>query len=157
MKEFAVCGYVKEIEWLLRSVNMIVRKRGRDILSAFGITPPQYNALYILNRDGSLTMGELCQKMYLAFSTMTDLINRMERNGYIERIRDEKDRRVVRLRVTERGQRVIHEVLSARLRYLSLVLDRVSAEDKARLITSLKQLHELMTQEVGLEQRAEAG
>lgn len=140
--------YVEEIEALLRHVGAIVRKRGRDILSHFDITPPQFDALLFLREHGELTMGELCQKMYLACSTATDLIDRMERNDLIERERDSEDRRVIRLKTKPKGLQIIEEVLKARKGYLSTVLAQVEDEDKDQLIRALGQIHRLMTKEV---------
>ncbi len=140
--------HVAEIEDLLRNVSTILKKRGRDILSNFEITNPQLDALLVLRDYGELTMGELCAKMYLACSTATDLIDRMERNGLIERVRDTNDRRVIRLRMLAKGSAVIDEVVSARRTYLATILSELDVADKERLIQSLEQLNYLMTREV---------
>lgn len=140
--------HVAEIEELLRNVGTILKKRGRDILSSFDITPPQLEALLVLREFGDLTMGELCGKMYLACSTATDLIDRMERNELIERVRDTNDRRVIRLKVLDKGTRVIDEVLEVRREYLSNILSELNVSEKERLIHSLEQLNYLMTREV---------
>lgn len=140
--------HVAEIEELLRTVGTILKKRGRDILSNFEITPPQFDALLVLREYGELTMGELCNKMFLACSTATDLIDRMERNGLIERVRDTADRRVIRLKVLPKGSSVIDEVLEARRGYLATVLSEIDVADKERLIQSLEQINFLMTREV---------
>lgn len=140
--------HVEEIESLLRHVSIIIRKRGRDILSNFDITPPQFDALLLLRENGELTMGELCQKMYLACSTATDLIDRMERNDLIVRERDNEDRRVIRLKTKPKGLQIIEEVLRARKAYLSTILAQVADEDKEQLIRALGQVHRLMTREV---------
>jgi MarR family transcriptional regulator, organic hydroperoxide resistance regulator len=140
--------HVSEIEDLLRNVSTILKKRGRDILSNFDITPPQLEALLVLREFGELTMGELCQKMYLACSTATDLIDRMERNELIERVRDTADRRVIRLKVLQKGSTVIDEVLDARRAYLAAILVELDVADKERLIQALEQLNYLMTREV---------
>lgn len=140
--------HVAEIEDLLRNVGTILKKRGRDILSNFEITNPQLDALLVLREFGELTMGELCAKMYLACSTATDLIDRMERNGLIERVRDTNDRRVIRLRMLAKGNAVIDEVLAARRSYLATILAELDVADKERLIQSLDQLNYLMTREV---------
>lgn len=140
--------HVAEIEELLRNVGTILKKRGRDILSNFDITPPQLDALLVLREFGELTMGELCGKMFLACSTATDLIDRMERNDLIERVRDTNDRRVIRLKVLPKGAKVIDQVLEARRDYLATILAEIDATNKDRLIHSLEQLNYLMTREV---------
>ena len=57
----------------------MVKQKGRVIFSQFPITPPQFVALQWLNEKGDMTIGELSTSMYLAFSTTTDLIDRMEK------------------------------------------------------------------------------
>lgn len=143
-KTVGVDRQVVEIEELLRTVGTILKKRGRDILSNFNITPPQLDALLVLNENGELTMGELCQRMFLACSTATDLIDRMERNQLIERMRDTSDRRVIRLRLLNKGRQIIGEVLEARRSYLSGILQEVDAGQKEQIIRSLKLLSDLM-------------
>lgn len=140
--------HVVEIEDLLRSVSTILKKRGRDILGNFDITNPQFDALLVLREFGELTMGELCSKMFLACSTATDLIDRMERNGLIERVRDTADRRVIRLKVLPKGNQVIDEVLEARRNYLATILSELDVADKERLIQAIDQLNYLMTREI---------
>ncbi|MDQ0417231.1 DNA-binding MarR family transcriptional regulator [Croceifilum oryzae] len=129
MKEHSITPEtVNEIERLLREISVIVKRHGREILHNFPITPPQLNALLWLNEEGDLTIGDLSNKMYLACSTMTDLIDRMEKNKLVARIRDEKDRRVVRIRLLEYGKEVINEVLAARRAYLAQVLENETNE-----------------------------
>jgi DNA-binding MarR family transcriptional regulator len=138
-------AYVDELERLLRTVSSIIKRRGRDILSNFDITPPQFNALLILRNHGNLTIGELGEKMYLACSTATDLIDRMERNGLVERRRDQNDRRVIRLHVKEKGMEMVQAVMAARKCYLSGILDQISEEEILVMINGMRHLQELMT------------
>ncbi len=138
---------VRQIEELLRHVAFIIKKRGRDILIDFGITNPQFNALLVLDNHPDITMGELCDRLYLACSTATDLIDRMEKNGLLERRRDPEDRRVIRLRVLPKAKEVIDQVIQARRRYVKSILAKLDKKDIETLARSLQQLHSLMTEE----------
>lgn len=135
---------VVRIERLLRHVAFIVKKRGRDILSDFEITTPQFLALEVLKDKPGITMGELCERLYLACSTATDLIDRMEKNGYLERNRDTEDRRVIRLSITEKGQNIIDQVINARRRYVDSILKQLTQEEMDQLAQSLEKLGALM-------------
>lgn len=139
--------YVTDIERLLRHVASIIRRRGRDILSVFGITTPQFNALLALKDNPNITMGDLCEKLFLACSTATDLVDRMEKHGFLVRHRDPQDRRVIRLSITEKGLKVISEVMKARLQYVSSILDNLKGEEKDQLVATLGRLHSLMVSE----------
>ncbi len=147
MAEKQYPGYVEEIESLIRKVSFVIKCRGRDILNDFDITPPQFNALLILSEHGDMTIGELGSKMYLASSTATDLIDRMERNLLVERVRDSNDRRVVRLHMTKKGKQMISEVLESRKRYLNEILTHVDQEDQDKLVGSLSKIYDLMKDE----------
>lgn len=135
---------VSDIERLLREISVIVKYKGREILAHFPITPPQFTALLWLEEEGDLTIGELSQKMYLACSTMTDLIDRMEKNGVVERVRDDRDRRVVRIHLLEKGAEIITEVMEARCQYLDHVLSRLSDEEATEIKKYLSILFEEM-------------
>lgn len=139
--------YVAKVEELLRRVSLVVTHRGREHLGDFNITPPQFSALLALIDAGEITMGELCQKLFLACSTVTDLIDRMEKNAYVERFRDAKDRRVVRLRVLPGGMVVYDEVLKTRREYLESILTNLNEPEKEQLRTSLQQIYSLMKPE----------
>jgi len=120
---------IAEIETTLRELATIVRRRGRELMDVFDITPPQFNALLTLSEDGETTMGGLCERLHFACSTATDLVDRLERHGLVRRERDRGDRRVIRLRLLEQGERTFKSVLAAHRAYLERVLRGVSNEE----------------------------
>ncbi len=119
---------VEQIELSLRRVADMVKQKGRVILAHFPITPPQFVALQWLNEYGDMTIGELSTKMYLACSTTTDLVDRMEKNELVERVKDKQDRRVVRIHLLDKGKTIIQEVISKRQAYLENILSNFSNE-----------------------------
>ncbi|WP_313800771.1 MarR family transcriptional regulator [Cytobacillus sp.] len=135
---------VAAIEKELRYIAGIIKQKGREILSNYKITPPQFVALQWLFEDGDMTIGELSNKMYLAFSTTTDLVDRMEKNALVKRVKDPNDRRVVRIHLLEEGERIIDEVIRKRQLYLKEVLINFSNEEVQLLKTNLMKLHQDM-------------
>lgn len=132
---------IADIEKALRKISGIVKQKGREILNDFSITPPQFVALQWLSEDNEMTVGELSSKMYLAYSTTTDLIDRMENNGLVMRVKDTNDRRVVRIRKLQKGYDIIEKVIRRRQEYLSGILAGFSGEEKEILEKSLQLLH----------------
>ncbi|WP_017186317.1 MarR family winged helix-turn-helix transcriptional regulator [Alkalibacillus haloalkaliphilus] len=135
---------IAELEKDVRYISHMVKQRGREILNHYPITPPQFIALQWLLDSGDLTIGELSKKMYLAFSTTTDLVDRMEKNELIERVRDPKDRRVVRIHLLDKGKEIIDEVIEKRQEYLQEVLKTYSPEQVEKLRSSMTQLYNEM-------------
>jgi MarR family transcriptional regulator, organic hydroperoxide resistance regulator len=138
---------VAELEKLLRYIAVILKQRGREILTQYPITPPQFAALQWLLEEGDLTIGELSNKMYLACSTTTDLVDRMERNGLVARVKDRHDRRVVRIHLLKEGERIIEEVIKKRQHDLAQVLQSFSDEEIVFLEKCLRKLHQEMKKE----------
>ncbi|KRF61464.1 MULTISPECIES: MarR family winged helix-turn-helix transcriptional regulator [Peribacillus] len=144
MGEENQAAHVVEIERELRYVSSWLKQRGREILSDYKITIPQFLALQWLFEAGDMTIGELSTKMFLAFSTTTELIDRMEKHQLVQRVKDEKDRRVVRIHLLEEGERIIEEVINKRQQYLSGVLVNFSESDIVSLSGTLAKLHQEM-------------
>lgn len=137
---------IVKIEKRLRYISGMIKQNGRKILHNYPITSPQFVALQWLLEEGDLTIGELSNKISLAFSTTTDLVDRMEKNELVERVRDNKDRRVVRIHLLEKGKVIIHEVIEKRQEYLLEVLEGFSSEDAGTLNEMLELLYSRMKQ-----------
>ena len=135
---------VANIEKDLRYISGIIKQKGREILSNYKITPPQFVALQWLFEEGDMTIGELSNKMFLAFSTTTDLVDRMEKNNLVLRSKDPHDRRVVRIHLLDEGGRIIEEVIKKRQVYLEEVLTNFSTDEIQLLHSSLMKLHQEM-------------
>ena len=120
------------LEKELRYISHLIKQKGREILSNYTITPPQFIALQWLHESGDMTIGDLSTKMYLAFSTTTDLVDRMEKNELVQRVRDENDRRVVRIHLLSEGERIIQEVILKRQDYLRDITEEFTEEEIKR-------------------------
>ncbi|HWJ76970.1 MAG TPA: MarR family transcriptional regulator [Niallia sp.] len=135
---------IAKIEKDMRYISGIIKQKGREILSNYTITPPQFVALQWLFEDGDMTIGELSNKMYLAFSTTTDLVDRMEKNVLVQRVKDPNDRRVVRIHLLDEGKRLIDEVIKKRQAYLQEVLSDYTTEELEELKKNFMRLHQEM-------------
>lgn len=135
---------IARMEKELRYISGIIKQQGRKILSNYTITPPQFIALQWLFEHGDMTIGDLSNKMYLAFSTTTDLVDRMENNKLVKRVRDEQDRRVVRIHLLGEGERIIEEVIDKRRNYLNSVLEDFSDAEINEFSLLLTKLHKEM-------------
>jgi DNA-binding MarR family transcriptional regulator len=107
-KPHAVSGSVSKLaEFLcfaIYSANLTINRAYKPLLDKLGLTYPQYLVLAALYDQDEQTVGSLGEKLFLDSSTLTPLLKRMERVGYLTRQRDPKDERQVRIRLTPRGR-----------------------------------------------------
>jgi DNA-binding MarR family transcriptional regulator len=84
------------------------RPRMLDIQAEYGLKPPQFFALYAL--DEPQPMSRIADHLRCDRSAVTWITDRLEERGYVERLADERDRRVKLLALTDEGWRVREEI-----------------------------------------------
>lgn len=82
-----------------------------DRLSKLGITRVQWIALYFMGKYENISQSELAEKMDIKASSVARLIDRMERDEYVIRQRDENDRRIIHLVLTEKGKELREKIM----------------------------------------------
>jgi MarR family transcriptional regulator, organic hydroperoxide resistance regulator len=98
---------ISEIMQSLRRIFKAIHDYSSAVSDKFGITGPQLWALNTISKNEGLPLGKLSKKMYLRPSTITGLVDRLEKRGYAVRDRDQKDRRVVKILLTSKGKTLI--------------------------------------------------
>lgn len=88
------------------STNLAFGKAYKPILEELGLTYTQYITVIALAEQDDPTVGSLGAKLFLESNTLTPILKKLEAMGYVERRRDPQDERVVRLRLTDSGQRL---------------------------------------------------
>lgn len=72
-------------------------------LKTLGLTYTQYIVFIVLWEHGTMRVGDLCEKLYLDSGTLTPLLKKMEKNGYVSRCRSQEDERVTEVSLTQKG------------------------------------------------------
>ena len=87
-------------------IRRLGRARYRDDLAGFDMTMPQIRTLYFLSR-GPQRMKDISDHRMRGMPSATSMIDRLVTKGYVERIPDPSDRRVVLCQITDAGQDVL--------------------------------------------------
>jgi MarR family 2-MHQ and catechol resistance regulon transcriptional repressor len=95
----ALRTYVK----LMRATRSVVA-RVEPMLAAEGLTLTQFGVLEALFHRGPLTHRDLGRKVLTSAGNMTDVVDKLESRGFVHRVRDAADRRLVRVELTEAGR-----------------------------------------------------
>jgi DNA-binding MarR family transcriptional regulator len=130
-------------------VELMRHRSLRDPISAtcaeLELSAPQVHTLLALGHEGPLPMGDLARRVAVTEKTITGLVDRLERDLLVQRLRDGADRRVVRVKLTARGARLARrldaEVLEKLTRLMGL-LDAADRRDLFRIISKLTSITE---------------
>jgi DNA-binding MarR family transcriptional regulator len=79
------------------------RRLTKEQAARHGLTGPQLSVVKMLEDIGDLSLSELSERINAQNSTVTGIVDRMEREGLVERKRSSDDRRVVHIRLTKKG------------------------------------------------------
>lgn len=109
------------------------------LLEPLGLTYTQYIAMMVMWEHKSITVKEMGQLLYLDSGTLTPMLKKMEKAGWLKRRRSSEDERLVILSITEAGERLQEQAAEVPLKMQSCV--KLSSEDAMQLY---RLLHELM-------------
>jgi MarR family transcriptional regulator, organic hydroperoxide resistance regulator len=100
-----------------------------------GVTMHQLGALHTIRRRGSVTMRELAEALGASsLSTATQMADRLERLGLVQRDHDPRDRRVVRLSLTPPAHTLLERAFTLRRRALERALSSLDDAELATLV-----------------------
>ena len=119
-------------------------------LSEGGITGEQFNILRILRgakECGGHPCGEIADRMVDRSPDITRRIDSLEKQGYVERERSAEDKRVVIVRITNKGQDLLDSVAPKLLAFQNKVAASLSAQELEQLSNLCEQLIEIQHDE----------
>ncbi|MEX2247353.1 MAG: MarR family transcriptional regulator [Dehalococcoidia bacterium] len=118
---------------LVHSAALHLMRRIRREDEAFGLSAPRMSALSCVVFGGPRTLGELAAVEQVSPPTMTRLVAALERDGFVARKPDTADGRVVWIRPTPKGRRVMEAGRSRRTAFLARKIARLTATERSEL------------------------
>jgi DNA-binding MarR family transcriptional regulator len=110
--------------YLLARASHLVSGEFHDQLRRRGVSPPVWRVLASLVGKPGETVTGLAETCLLQQPTMTKLLDRMVRDNLVRRTQDQRDRRVVRVALTPRGETMVQELVAAARKHETEVLGR---------------------------------
>lgn len=126
---------------LVRIYNQVLRET-RSFFRRYGLTPTQFDVITCLGSQEGITQQELSEHLSVTKGNITSLIDRMERDGLVERRADPSDRRCYRLFLTRKGRRLLQRIIPAHEKQIARLFSSLSAEERALLQNLLRRLEQ---------------
>jgi len=125
---------------LARTTDTIGFLTGRDI-AKYGLTPTQFGIFESLGHLGPMRICEVGAKKLMTGGNMTVVIDNLEKQGLVERIRSSEDRRSTILQLTGKGKQLFDEVFVLHARFVeNLIWSVLNEEEILQLSGLLKKL-----------------
>jgi DNA-binding MarR family transcriptional regulator len=107
-----------------------------------GLSVPQIGALFHINQLGACGVTDIGDDLGVTSAAASQMLERLVQAGLVERREDPDDRRAKRIVLTERGQRMLQEILEARQRQYAVLADRLSPHERDLAAEALRTLVE---------------
>ena len=115
---------------LLSCETLIERQIRSRFREQFRVTLPQFDVLSELERAAEqLTMSQLSRELMVSNGNITGVVDRLEKNGMVSRVRPEHDRRVQYIELTDTGKDAFRRMATKHEQWLAEWLSDVSVED----------------------------
>ncbi|WP_409296823.1 MarR family winged helix-turn-helix transcriptional regulator [Peribacillus sp. SCS-26] len=130
-------NYTRKIS---ENTNIIIS----SLCERYGLTSLQVRILVEIQQQGSHTIGSLASKVNIAGTNISTMCKKLEKQGFVERVRDSGDERVVKVVLSENGKEAVQEINEELLGKISASIKDESDESLQDMIDGLKKLNGLL-------------
>lgn len=131
---------------VLLSVVRAVDRLQRDEICCGDLTLQQFDTLKRISTAERSTLGSVAQELEIDLSTASRNLTRLEKQGYVSKIRDASDARTVILRLTAKGTRALSTLSCDERDAFAAVYDRISADRRGKVVAGLTALAEALAE-----------
>lgn len=135
---------------IIASLNRIVRiinRRLQDLLKDFDLTEPQLRTLQELARLSPVPVGALATAVGVSQSTMTGILDRLEKRVLVTRTKDENDRRTVTIEITSEGTELLKRAPQPLEERFRQRLANLKESEQRSIAKALRKIEELIEHE----------
>jgi len=120
----------------MQNVESVLRK---DV-QTYNLNPTEFGTLEHLYHKGKQPIQNVCDRMLMANSSMTYVVDKLEHRGFVMRQQDEKDRRNTIIDLTESGKIFFEGIFPSHVQTLNHIYQALEPEEVTQLIHSLKKI-----------------
>jgi len=136
-----------QIVRILKQIMDEIRDKVQEEFEGINLTGPQGMLVGILSQHGKMKISELSEKMGFSNSTISGIVDRLEKQGLVTRTRSEEDRRVVYVQITADLQENVKERFDQFEKKIADIMNETTQEEIDRIFEGLNLLKELMERE----------
>jgi len=119
--------------------------KGSERIYEMPFSSSQLKALSAFHEDRKYSMSELSKNALVTMPSMTEMVDRLEAEDILERIRDTEDRRVVKVCLTEKGKKIHKELIEKRHKELHNMFGKLAVDERVELGAALERVAQLLT------------
>ncbi|MBN2658045.1 MAG: MarR family transcriptional regulator [Spirochaetales bacterium] len=137
--------YHEELLSSIRDLRREMKKISYELYKDGELTLPQLGVVAVLTENGPSKVSDISGQVGLANSTVSGIIDRLEKKDIVKRNRLEEDRRTVVISLTEGSEKYYEEYKSRRDSYMLEKMEKLDEEEAGDLTESVRRLISLLS------------
>ena len=129
---------------IAEEVSVLMPVIARKILLKFfqttSLSQTQIFTIMTLSKKSPCQLNELSQRLQIAAPTVTGIVDRLEKSGYVKRTRDKVDRRVVNVDLTAKGKRIARKLKKTVKEKWEGILSKLLKKDQENYVSILRKI-----------------
>ncbi|GGA85805.1 MarR family transcriptional regulator [Brucella endophytica] len=131
---------------MMRAEKAVARELTR-VLAPFELKPAQFDAMINLYRHPGQSQHDLARRLLVGRSNVTMLLPQMEKQGLMRREGDPRDKRVMRLYLTDEGEKRLMQALDVYTQLIDRVMSQSSPEECDMMGDMMRRISEMLKEE----------
>lgn len=148
MSQIAINEFADRLSEVMPLLAREFSRRQPDELHRGKVTLPQLLVLDLLSKQGDSKMSDIAHSMHVTTAAMTGVADRLVRDGYALRVYDPQDRRIVRIKLTAEGARLISRINAHRRKMVIDIFGKISEKDRRDYLRVLMQIKQVLGQQL---------
>ncbi|MCI2105287.1 MAG: MarR family transcriptional regulator [Intestinimonas sp.] len=136
-------GLISDVSFVVHDLTRTAFAKIDEYLREFGLVRTHASILRLLKISSEMSMTDLSDKLQVTKQNITQLIDKLEKLGYVERSRASNDRRIILIRLSSAGEEFVDNYVKKFYNYFSKLFSKLEPEDLNQFqsdISSLKQI-----------------
>jgi len=117
-----------------------VRKSIEKEIRTYGLNPTEFAVLELLYNKGEQSAQKIGEKVLIASSSITYVVDKLEKKDLILRTHYPEDRRIINVSITDEGRKMMDEIFPVHTKGIQRILEGLDTNEKKEMISQLKKL-----------------
>ncbi|OGX16867.1 MAG: hypothetical protein A3K83_04285 [Omnitrophica WOR_2 bacterium RBG_13_44_8b] len=110
------------------------------------ITMPQFFILNVLGKEGATKMTDIAHVLNVTTAAATGIIDRLVKYGYVERLYEPQDRRIIKVKLTKTGTQLLTRINQQKKQMIMDIFGRISQAERESYLKILTRIQDILTE-----------
>ena len=125
---------------VLSRASKVISEDAHQLIDKYGLNPTEFAVMELLHHRGSQPIQKIGQKILMGSGSMTYVVDKLQKRGFVERLLCEKDKRVTYISITQTGVELIDSIFPEHAKNIEKLMSGLDAEEQDAAIELIRKL-----------------